>query len=224
MRFVLAALLFAALAWSQQQRINLTGTLSRAMAIGGETTGWSIQLDSPLTIDGKQFTSFEISYKNPAALEQLNHQHVRATGRLAHRQGVETDTRPVLEISSIRKAEPAQSESDLTGSEWLLEDLAGSGVIDNAQATLTFPEQGRVAGRASCNRFSGSVEIGGTSIKFGPLISTRMACPEAVMNQEDKYLKALQSVDRFERNGSSLLLYSKGSDKPLRFRLQEHAR
>jgi hypothetical protein len=43
------------------------------------------------------------------------------------------------------------------------------------------------------------------------------------MNQEDKYLKALQSVDRFERNGSSLLLYSKGSDKPLRFRSQEHA-
>ena len=35
---------------------------------------------------------------------------------------------------------------NLLGSEWLLEDLGGSGVLDRVQATLAFPESGKVAG------------------------------------------------------------------------------
>ena len=36
------------------------------------------------------------------------------------------------------------------------------------------------------------------TIKLGPLASTRMACSEVVMNQENKYLDALQAAARFE--------------------------
>jgi heat shock protein HslJ len=111
---------------------------------------------------------------------------------------------------------PAGSFS-LSGSEWLLEDLAGSGVIDQIQATLSFPEAGKVAGNASCNRFFGPAEISGKNIKLGPLGSTRMACPEAVMNQETKYLNALQAAERYEWKDPYLLIYSAGFNKPLRF-------
>ena len=44
-----------------------------------------------------------------------------------------------------------------------------------------------------------------------------MACPEAVMNQESKYLEALQAAERFEWKDPYLLIYCKGLEKPLRF-------
>jgi heat shock protein HslJ len=61
------------------------------------------------------------------------------------------------------------------------------------------------------------VQVSGQSITFGALGSTRMACPEAVMAQEGAYLKALQNAERYTIEGSSLLIYSKGMDRPLRF-------
>jgi heat shock protein HslJ len=69
---------------------------------------------------------------------------------------------------------------------------------DNVQATLAFPEASKVSGKGSCNRFFGPAKIDGNAIQLGPLGSTRMACSEAVMNQETKYLNALQTAERFE--------------------------
>jgi hypothetical protein len=37
------------------------------------------------------------------------------------------------------------------------------------------------------------------------------------MNQETKYLNALQTVERFEWKDPYLLIYCKGFEKPLRF-------
>jgi heat shock protein HslJ len=105
----------------------------------------------------------------------------------------------------------------LVGTDWQLEDLGGVGVLEHVEATLTFPEAGKAVGNASCNRFFGPVEISGDSIHFGPLASTRMACPDAVANQEAKYLKALEGAERFAREGPYLIIYCKGMDKPLRF-------
>ena len=109
------------------------------------------------------------------------------------------------------------TSAGLSGTTWLLEDLGGAGVLDRVEATLEFPETGKVAGKGSCNRFFGSVEISGASISFGPLGSTRMACVEAVMNQETKYLGALQGAERFRIDGTTLLIYARGLDQPLRF-------
>jgi heat shock protein HslJ len=194
------------------------------MAIGGETTGWVIQLESEITIKGKQVDSIELDYHKTSKLEKLQNQRVQVVGTLSHRQGVETGDRTVLVASSIREAKAtAQPKSaqavpfSLIGSEWLLEDLAGSGMMDGIQATLTFPETGKIAGNGSCNRFFGSAEISGNTIKLGPLASTRMACPEAVMNQEMKYLAALQAAERFEWKDPNLLIYCKGFEKPLRY-------
>jgi heat shock protein HslJ len=204
----------------QEQNITVRGQLTRAMAIGGESTGWAIQLDSETNIDGKQVHSIEIQTQDISQLESLQDKRVRATGKIVHRRGVETGNRAILDVSSIReiKAKPAAAAAiDLTGSEWLLEDLAGSGVIDNVQATLAFPEAGKLAGNGSCNRFFGSAQITGDAIKLSPLGVTRRACPEAVMNQETKYLKALQAAERFEQKDSYLLVYCRGFEKPLRF-------
>ena len=48
---------------SKDQPVVVTGKLSRAMAIGGESTGWTIELDSEITIAGKAVHSIEIAYR-----------------------------------------------------------------------------------------------------------------------------------------------------------------
>jgi heat shock protein HslJ len=215
---------------SQQpgQKTTVIGELSRLMAVGGESTGWAIVLESRATIDGKEVDSLQISYGDTGKLEQLENKHVVATGNLTHRRGVESGEQPVLEVSAIKEtktmANSAHSSSgsfSLAGSEWRLEDLSGSRVLDNVQATLAFPELGKVAGNGSCNRFFGTAEINGPAIKLGPLASTRMACAEEVMNQETKYLETLQSAEHFEWKDPYLVVYCKGFEKPLRFKRME---
>ena len=219
------ALSFASVYLSAQsgdQTITVTGKLSRVVAVGGESTGWAIEFDSATAIDGKQLNSIQVIYSKAEKLEKLADKHVKAVGQLTHRQGVETGEQPVLAISSLKEigaAAPSSSNStfNLSGSEWVLEDIAGSAVLDNVQATLAFEANHKVAGHGSCNRFFGSAEIDGDRIKFGNLGSTRMACPEAVMNQETKYLQALQGAERLEWQDGHLLIHCKGLEKPLRF-------
>lgn len=105
----------------------------------------------------------------------------------------------------------------LVGTAWRLADLAGADVVAGAEATLEFPEAGRVAGRGSCNRFFGPVTIAGTAIQFGALGATQMACPQAVGAQESRYFAALGEAERFEIDGTTLRIYSRGAAAPLRF-------
>jgi len=203
-----------------QETITVTGKLTRAMAIGGESTGWSIQLDSEASVDGKQVNSVEVASREVKKFETLENKRVRATGKISHKQGVETGNRSILAVASIKevKAKPAPAAAfNLANSEWLLKDLGDSEAIDNVKATLAFAEGGKVSGNGSCNRFFGSATIEGDRIKFGPLGATRMACQEAVMNQETKYLNALQATERFEWKDPYLLLHCRGFEKPLRF-------
>jgi hypothetical protein len=91
-----------------EQQITVTGKLVRIMAIGAESTGWVVELESPTDIDGQQVNSIQVSYRKTAKLETLENKRVRATGKLAHRHGVETGEQPLLNLSSIKpvKATP----------------------------------------------------------------------------------------------------------------------
>jgi heat shock protein HslJ len=60
----------------------------------------------------------------------------------------------------------------------------------------------RVTGSGGCNRFSGSFVSGDGTLTFGPLMSTRMACPG--METETAFLKALESTRRFRLAGRHL--------------------
>ncbi|MGA7243116.1 MAG: META domain-containing protein [Terracidiphilus sp.] len=207
---------------SSEQEITASGRLDRAAGIGGESTGWILQLDLPIVVAGNHLNSIQVNDPRAGELETWANKRVRVTGKFGQRTGVETGEQPVLTVSSIKAARASHAASaskapiDLSGSEWLLDDLAGS-AADHGQATLTFPEAGKVAGNASCNRFFASAEINGNAIKLGGMGSTRMACPEPVMKQEAKYLEALQAAERFEWKDPYLLIYCKGLIKPLRF-------
>jgi heat shock protein HslJ len=111
----------------------------------------------------------------------------------------------------------APGAAPLVGSEWRLQDLGGRDVINGSQATLAFPEAGRVAGNSSCNRFFGSYTLMQDRIALGQLAGTRMACAPAVDEQETRYLDALQKAQRLEVQGTTMLMHVQGLEKPLRF-------
>ena len=95
---------------SDPQKITLVGTLHRAMAIGAETTGWMVQVDSDTMIDGKPISSIEVSdTRKPKELEGFENKRVKIAGKVAYRHGVETGTQSYVEITNI-KAVPAQSK------------------------------------------------------------------------------------------------------------------
>jgi hypothetical protein len=88
---------------TRAQKITVTGKLIRVVAIGGESTGWAIHLESEITIDNKQVNSIEVDYSETGKLEKLENRRVKAIGKLSRRHGVETGDRSVLDISSIRE-------------------------------------------------------------------------------------------------------------------------
>ncbi|MEO8138192.1 MAG: META domain-containing protein [Gemmatimonadota bacterium] len=105
----------------------------------------------------------------------------------------------------------------LSGTAWRLESLSGAQALDGVEATLEFPEPGKVTGKASCNRFFGSVQISGSSMLFSAIGATKVACDDPLNRQEAAYLGALQVAERFELDSTTLRIYSTGSTGPLTF-------
>src|SRR5262249_55869902 len=117
-------------------------------------------------------------------------------------------------------AAPSGADMDrgLAGTKRRLEENGGKPVMAGLRASLDFSSNSRVAGDGACNRFTGSVEIYGSTLKVRPLAGTRMMCGPDSTRQESEYLKALADVDRYEiRNRLTLYLYLKNSDQPLKF-------
>ena len=106
--------------------------------------------------------------------------------------------------------------TELAG-DWLLEDLGGRGVMDMVQTTLAFDGEGRVSGSGGCNRFTGSYTFTDGELSFSPLAGTKMMCPEAVMDQEDRFHMALGTIERVAVDGPFLLIYAGDSEAPLKF-------
>jgi heat shock protein HslJ len=117
-----------------------------------------------------------------------------------------------IEPETGRSPDPAE----LVGA-WLLEDLGGGGVVDMVRTTLEFDAEGRAFGSGGCNRYTGSYTYEDGVLSFGPMAGTKMMCPEAVMDQEDRFLAALGSVGGVAIDGPFLLIFVEGADEPLRF-------
>ena len=92
------------------------------------------------------------------------------------------------------------------GPAWVVEDIDKSGVIERSRPTLLFDDKGRLSGSASCNTYTASYTIGGEGLAIGKSVSTRKACPPALMTQEQAFLAFLEAVDRFEIGGDGALI------------------
>jgi heat shock protein HslJ len=104
------------------------------------------------------------------------------------------------------------------GTAWRAETIMGRPVLASAASTITFEADGRVSGRAGCNRYFGTSTMPGEQLSFGAIGATKMACAPALMDQETRFFQALGSATRRTIDADGLLLiYSAGAEEPSRF-------
>lgn len=108
------------------------------------------------------------------------------------------------------------SAADLNGTSWTLRELdTDQPALADASSTLSFAGD-QLSGSGGCNNYSDSFTLGEDNpfvMTVGPVVSTQMACPEPIMNQEMAYFKALQAVKQWGYLvGKLVLYYDKGQD------------
>lgn len=87
----------------RSKRLTVLGTLTDDMTIGPEKSGWTIQLNPVIIVDGKLISSIQIKSSRSRQLEPLEDKFVQAKGKLTFIAGTETAQRPVFELSSIKE-------------------------------------------------------------------------------------------------------------------------
>jgi len=94
----------------------------------------------------------------------------------------------------------------LDGAEWVVEDIAGAGLIDGSRVTMTFRADGTIAGKGGCNQYGARLTATGEGITITPGAATMMACAEAIMRQEQAFFRALAGVVWFDIDATGALL------------------
>lgn len=89
--------------------------------------------------------------------------------------------------------------------DWKVEEIAGEPVIATSETSLAFDLEGSMHGNASCNRFFGGFTLTGEGLTLSPGGATMMACETGLMEQEQRFLAALEQVNRFESLADSRL-------------------
>ncbi len=105
----------------------------------------------------------------------------------------------------------AAEKAELPGSKWVVTGYnngkqAVTGPAVDSTLTVAFGTDGKVGGNGGVNTFSGDFESGPSSVKIGPLASTKMAGPPELMTQEAAYLTALQNATTWEIQSGKLTM------------------
>ena len=108
-------------------------------------------------------------------------------------------------------AEPAGGGSEkLFAHRWALAEVASQPVAptgDAKEAHLLFFPPNRLGGSTGCNRLNGTFELtGGGQLKFSPLATTRMMCPEPAATAETRFVQALGTVKTYYVTDAALEL------------------
>ena len=98
-----------------------------------------------------------------------------------------------------RAGGPTSGEpATITGFAWRLvaiqwADGHATRPADPAGYLFELGADGRVSGKADCNRMMGTYTIDAQTLRFGPLATTRMACPPGSVDAD--WLRALAAAD-----------------------------
>ncbi|TQF73273.1 META domain-containing protein [Rhodococcus spelaei] len=91
----------------------------------------------------------------------------------------------------------AQPDRPLVGTTWVVDTtidpnaITTSAALEQSTPTLTIAPDGNVTGSTGCNRFTGTAQVSGDTVTFGPLATTRMACMGEVADVERAVLTVL---------------------------------
>lgn len=131
-----------------------------------------------------------------------------------------------LGLSGCQAAGPQSQQQQppvqMIGSNWKLVSLGGDLPVENSEITLAFGADGQASGAAGVNRYFGPYQLRSPdrpdgALAFGEFGTTRIAGPDELMTQEQRYLGALRAVTGYRAGGALLELDADG--RPLlRFR------
>lgn len=82
--------------------------------------------------------------------------------------------------------------------------------VPDADASLTFGNDGTVTGSGGCNSLGGTYEVSDQTISFNDISSTLMACEDARMAQEGAVTQVLSGTAQFEIKDRTLTLTNAG--------------
>ena len=111
-------------------------------------------------------------------------------------------------------AEPMKLQQEQS---YVLEWIGERPLIDYSHLTLTLAEDDRAYGNAGCNHWFAPYTLDGEKLSFGPVGSTRKQCAPALMEQEKRFLKALETVQRWDISPIEQVRFWPEQGKPLRF-------
>ena len=98
--------------------------------------------------------------------------------------------------------------AEIRGMVWVLTTLKGSAVTPGTRGAPTMQlglGGSSLTGLGGCNRLGGSYTMDGTRLHIGQLVSTRMACPDA-MDLEAAFGATLAAVQGWRLTGADLEL------------------
>lgn len=111
-------------------------------------------------------------------------------------------------------AQPAKLQQEQS---YVLEWIGERPLIDYSHLTLTLAEDGRAYGNAGCNHWFAPYTLKGDEITFGKVGKTRKLCAPALMEQEQRFLDALETVQRWDVSAIEQIRFWPNAGKPLRF-------
>jgi putative lipoprotein len=107
--------------------------------------------------------------------------------------------------------------NELEDTRWVAESITGEPSAEGVTSTVAFAADGKVSGNAGCNDYFGSYALEGDSIGFGHMGATQKMCVhEEFMEQEARFLEALNRAERYSVDDGVLVIYSTGHDEPTR--------
>lgn len=111
---------------------------------------------------------------------------------------------------------PLPPES-LNDTSWTILMMDQMPVLQGVATDLRFAN-GQISGTAGCNRFNGKYTMAGNIVTVGPMMSTRMMCPEKQMAQESRFLSLLSSplTKRYTVEGALILSNNTGQRATLK--------
>ena len=106
----------------------------------------------------------------------------------------------------------------LEGTTWVVSGTVANEAVTaslvDSEASMTITD-GQAQVDTGCNTGSSTVEVTDTTITFGPLALTRMACDEELTRLEASVVLALDGEVTYEINGDTLMLRKDSPDGPV---------
>ncbi len=107
----------------------------------------------------------------------------------------------------------SQQVNSLVGN-WEVITIGELTITEKNKPTLTFLEDGKIAGSTGCNKYNAIFEQSNQAVEISRVVSTRRACAQdSVMMQEIAFLNAIRTVSQLEYHNDSELTLINQNEK-----------